>query len=113
MFLNVFVEGGLLFTLPITILTLVTIYVFVQGYKTIENRQKCIAQIAALSTFALSLGVLGQVLGLMDGFKMIEQVEGISPQILAGGLRVSSISTLFGLIAFAIGRFLIVILRWK
>lgn len=113
MFLNIIVEGGLVFTLPILALIVVIIFVFVKAYNDIEQKQQYISHIAAISVFALALGVLGQVIGMIEGFKMIEQAEGVSPKILAGGLRISSIATLFGLIAFAIGRLLIIVLQWK
>lgn len=113
MFLNIIVEGGLFFTLPILALILVIIFVFIKASKDVEQKEQYISRIAAISVFALALGVLGQVIGLIEGFKMMEQVEGVSPKILAGGLRVSSIATLFGLVAFVIGRLLIIVLQWK
>ena len=114
MFLNIIVEGGLVFTLPIITLILVILFIFVKAYNDSELKQKYISRIAAISIFALALGVLGQVIGMMQGFKMIEATaEGVSPKILAGGLRISSITTFFGLIAFVIGRLVIIILQWK
>lgn len=53
---------------------------------------------------ALALGVLGQLIGLFEAFKAIEAMGNVSPAMLAGGLKVSSITTIYGLIAFVISR---------
>ena len=49
---------------------------------------------------ALALGILGQVIGLYSAFEGIEQAGGVSQEMLAGGLKVSSITTAYGLIIY-------------
>lgn len=53
-----------------------------------------------LGTVALSLGVLGQCVGLYGAFLAIEEWGGVSPKILFAGFRVSSITTISGLVIF-------------
>ena len=42
-------------------------------------------------------GILGQLIGLLMAFQAIEGANDISPAILAGGLKVSMITTLYGI----------------
>ena len=47
---------------------------------------------------APSLGFLGTVVGMIMAFDKIEQVGDISPTVVAGGMKVALITTIFGLI---------------
>ena len=51
----------------------------------------------SLGLFTMITGILGQLIGLMMAFSAIERVGDISPQIVVGGLKVSMISTLYGI----------------
>ena len=46
-----------------------------------------------------SLGFLGTVIGMVQAFDKIQQVGDISPAVVAGGMKVALITTIFGLIA--------------
>ncbi|NDV65618.1 MotA/TolQ/ExbB proton channel family protein [Bacteroides sp. 224] len=46
-----------------------------------------------------SLGFLGTVIGMVMAFDKIQQVGDISPTVVAGGMKVALITTIFGLIA--------------
>ena len=46
-----------------------------------------------------SLGFLGTVIGMVQAFDKIQQVGDISPTVVAGGMKVALITTIFGLIA--------------
>jgi biopolymer transport protein ExbB len=48
---------------------------------------------------APSLGFLGTVIGMVIAFDKIQQVGDISPTVVAGGMKVALITTIFGLIA--------------
>ena len=56
--------------------------------------------IKSIGLFSLVFGILAQLMGLYQAFSAIEQVGDISPAILAGGLKVSMISTIYGLVIF-------------
>ena len=47
---------------------------------------------------APSLGFLGTVIGMVQAFDNIQQVGDISPAVVAGGMKVALITTIFGLI---------------
>jgi biopolymer transport protein ExbB len=50
-------------------------------------------------SLAPSLGFLGTVYGLIVSFDDIEKAGNISPNIVAGGMKVALLTTLFGLVA--------------
>jgi len=52
--------------------------------------------------FSAVMGLLGQMIGLYNALKAIEEMGNVSQSMLVGGLRVSSITTIYGLIVFAI-----------
>lgn len=56
--------------------------------------------IKALGLLALVVGVFGQVIGLFEAFKAIEEMREVPPSLLAGGLKVSSITTIYGFIIY-------------
>ena len=47
---------------------------------------------------APSLGFMGTVVGMIMAFDKIQQVGDISPTVVAGGMKVALITTVFGLI---------------
>lgn len=61
----------------------------------------------AVGLFALVFGVFGQFLDLYAIFRAIEMAGDINPQLLYAGLRISSITTIYG-----IGIFLLAYLFW-
>ena len=50
------------------------------------------------SLMALSLGFLGTVIGMVMAFDKIQQAGDISPTVVAGGMKVALITTIFGLV---------------
>lgn len=48
---------------------------------------------------APSLGFLGTVIGMVMAFEQIQQAGDISPTIVASGMKVALITTIFGIIA--------------
>ena len=109
-------EGGPVFTYPMTILFLVNLvliarnlaYLYGSRFRDENSAGKWIDPVKYIGIFLLAAGILGQVIGLYSAFEVIEsgKIE-ISPELLAGGIRVSSITTLFGL-----GYFLISFAGW-
>jgi biopolymer transport protein ExbB len=45
-----------------------------------------------------SLGFLGTVIGMVQAFDDIQKAGDISPQVVAGGMKVALITTIFGII---------------
>ena len=59
------------------------------------------------------LTIQSQLIGLYSAFAAIEGLEGISTAILAGGLRVSMITTLYGVLIYVISYLIWLVLSWK
>lgn len=60
--------------------------------------EKNLSWITLFISLAPSLGFLGTVIGMVTAFDTIEQVGDISPTVVAGGMKVALITTIFGLI---------------
>ena len=56
--------------------------------------------IKTLGSFAAVFGILGQLIGLYQAFAILEEKGNISQSLIAGGLKVSMIPTLYGVIIF-------------
>jgi biopolymer transport protein ExbB/TolQ len=103
-----FYMGGPLFmgilTLLLAILLAITVYflVLIVSGKALEkkNFRHQLTYIKSAGLFTMIMGILGQLIGLLEAFKAIERVGDISPAILAGGLKVSMISTLYGIFIY-------------
>jgi len=90
---TLFFQGGPLFMSLLTLILLGVIY----AHFTRKIYSK------TLSVMALVLGVLGQCIGLYDMFIGIESMGGeVSGALLAGGLKVSMISTIYGLLIYSL-----------
>lgn len=58
--------------------------------------------VKSIGLFVLVAGLLFQMMGLYSAFQAIEEAGSASPALLAGGLKVSSITTIYGMISFVI-----------
>ena len=73
----------------------------ITSYGTVQaaNLEKGCSWITLFITMAPSLGFLGTVIGMVMSFEQIQQAGDISPTIVAAGMKVALITTIFGLIA--------------
>lgn len=102
--------GGMLFMSILSFLLLIVLVL--TGWKIFQfflaipaserSKKRGLPEILQVGTFALFVGILGQVIGLFDAFKAMEGMESIPLPLLAGGLKVSTITTLWGSTIFAI-----------
>lgn len=91
--IDLFLEGGLLFMSLLTLLFIGVIYTAVKGEKSLK----------LFGLLALTIGILGQLIGIFQMYEGIVSMGGeISQAMLAGGLRVSSITTNYGLLIYSI-----------
>ena len=60
--------------------------------------EKGCSWITLFIAMAPSLGVLGTVIGMVMAFDKIQQAGDISPTVVAGGMKVALITTIFGLV---------------
>lgn len=84
--------GGPLF---MGILTIILLGVIVSAF--VAKRM-----VKELGLLALAVGFLGQLIGLFGAFEGIEAMGGVSQAMLAGGLKVSSIASIYGLLIYVI-----------
>lgn len=113
--MELFVEGGVLFMSIVTIGFILVLAATVRGAMLVfgENEHSAfyikdqLAYIKAAGLFAVVCGVFGQMIGLFQAFKALEHMGSVSTAMLAGGLKVSSITTLYGLFVY-----LIALLSW-
>jgi len=112
---NRFLEGGALFMSLILICLLTSIFFTLKSLmnlrKNIEISKKMIKHINDSGSLGLGLGVMGSFIGLITAFDAIEATGGAEPSILAGGLKVALLSTLFGLFTYSISKLSVLILR--
>lgn len=103
--IDLFYAGGPLFMGILTIILIVAvavaIYIFVQRGKE-PNNKISETLVREIGIFGLVVGILGQFIGLYQAFIAIEQMGSVSPALLAGGLKVSAITSLYGMIIFVI-----------
>lgn len=105
-------EGGSFFMYSLLILLFINIALFIQGLLKKEKQTKAIKLLSSISLFALVFGFLGQIIGLIYAFDSIESYGNIAPSIMAGGLKISFLSSGFGALVFLVGRLGIIILTW-
>jgi hypothetical protein len=102
---DLFYAGGPLFMGILTIILIaavaVAVYIFVQGGRG-NGKAPSATLVKEIGIFGLVFGIFGQFMGLYQAFTAIEQMGSVSPALLAGGLKVSTITTLYGMIIFVI-----------
>ncbi len=68
------------------------------GQVQLANLEKGCSWITLFIAIAPSLGFLGTVIGMVMAFDQIQEAGDISPQIVASGMKVALITTIFGII---------------
>lgn len=98
---------------PILLVLLAVLVLFILalvGKKRVRNTLELIGH---LSLFALMWGLLGSTIGLITAFDAIEGNGNISQPMMAGGLKVALLCTVFGLLCFVISRVVMLVLTIK
>ena len=105
-----FVMGGTLFMSLLTILLVIMLAVAIYFAITIasgkasekKNFKEQLRYVKSLGLFTMITGILGQLIGLFSAFTAIESAGDGSPAMLAGGLKVSMITSLTGIVIYLI-----------
>jgi biopolymer transport protein ExbB/TolQ len=105
-----FIMGGTLFMSILTILLVIiaavsAYYAVIIASGRAKERANFVHQlkyVKSIGLFTLIVGILGQMIGLFMAFTAIEAAQDISPAIMAGGLKVSMITTLTGMVIYLI-----------
>lgn len=107
---QLFYAGGPLFMGLLTLVLVAVISLFVYFIVKSEH-QHDISWVKEVGLFGLILGVFGQLKGLYNAMDAISQIESVSPAMLAGGLKVSLITTMYGAVIALIGYALYFVLK--
>ena len=105
-----FIMGGTLFMSILTILLVITVAVAIYFAIRISsgkasdkgNFRYQLKYVKSLGLFTMITGILGQMIGLFSAFIAIEEAGDISPAMIAGGLKISMITTLTGIVIYLI-----------
>ena len=110
---NLFFEGGPLFMGILTLLLILVIIAGIRGLIQYQNEhlspaelRRSLGIVRQIGLLAFIIGILGQLIGLYDAFVAIQQMDGVSPAMLAGGLKVSMITTIYGALIWMISMIL-------
>ena len=82
-----------------------------KGKTNTEISKKMLKHIKDSGTLGLALGVMGSFIGLITAFDALEATGAAEPSVIAGGLKVALLSTLFGLFTYTVSKLSILILR--
>lgn len=93
-------EGGILFMSILTITLTANVGVVVYCILTKNRNENQLGLVKSIGLFALVFGLLGQFIGLYDALEAISIAGDIPPSLLAAGIRVSSITSIYGMIIF-------------
>ena len=107
---NLFFTGGPLFMGILTIVLIVmVVWVVVHTLQFKQSNAKDasltirkIGYTRSIGLFAMIFGIFGQMLGLYQALSVIEQAGDISPALVFGGIKVSMIAPLYGVLIFLI-----------
>ena len=89
-----------------------SVAVFSKGEKGEQVNSK-LNYVKSFGLLALVTGILGQLIGMYSAFSAIEQMGEVSQAMLAGGLKVSSITAIYGLLIFVITRLIWFVIHYK
>ena len=119
MIIGLIYEGGPIITIPITLTFVAIVVMAIRSFSGLFSKQVIkpeafnwsINAVLALGFFAFILGLFGQNLGLIEGMYAVEQMGGVSPAMLAGGLKVAMIAPTMGMCVLLIAGILWFILK--
>lgn len=108
-------DGGPVFMTLILLTLVLSFFFLVKGFLSVkdnpEKSKRMLQFVSDVSLLGLVLGFLASIIGLIGAFDAIEGFSEINTALLAGGLKVSFLTTLFGSFVFVISRIGILILR--
>jgi hypothetical protein len=108
-----FNDGGPVFTYTIMVLLLIIIVLLVKAIIEKDYSKKSRSIVASMGWLALAWGYMGRTFGLIMAFDNIASAGEITPEHMAGGLKMALIGPLCGITAFLLARLGILILQLK
>lgn len=105
---DLFYEGGPHWMTMVSIVLLIGLVLITKALVDIlngEEREKIyrtLGYVRSVGLLGLMVGVLTQMLDLYSIFQAIEKAGEVTQSLLVGGLKISSISLIYGIISFVI-----------
>ncbi len=97
----------------IIVVTILNIIRILRGKYESKKQILNIGDIRAIGIFAITWGFFGQSIGLFSALQALEAAADISPKMIYGGIKVSFITTLYGMFIFLVSRLItIIISNW-
>lgn len=101
------IDGWPPITFPMTILLIIAVALIVRSLIVKPNLTKeqsltQIGYIKYIGVLTLTVGLFGQILGIYGAFTAMEEAGEVSQAIFFGGMKVSSITTIYGMVIFLI-----------
>ncbi|MDC8005510.1 MotA/TolQ/ExbB proton channel family protein [Aureisphaera galaxeae] len=104
-------EGGPVFMIPLVLIILFIVGLLIYTLVLKRNKEKVSRLIGHISLFGMMWGFLGSSIGLISAFDAIDASGTVSQPMMAGGLKVALLATVFGLVTFLIGRLSMIVLH--
>ena len=96
------------------ILSIICLFIALRNMKdNVEKAKKIIGLASEAGLLGLVLGFFGSIIGMITAFDALEGFGEMNSGIIAGGLKVSFLTVLFGTFTFIISRIGILIYKWK
>lgn len=115
-FFDLHVQGGMIFMAPLSMLFIINIGIFAYVLlAVIQKKQfnaKWLEAIKQIGGLAAAWGTWSTIFGLFQAFDAIEASADVIPfPVICGGLKVASLTVLYGLIIFCLSLLSFIILK--
>lgn len=114
-FVDRFNEGGPFFMSLILICFILAFVFLILGFfnmkKNLPKSKKMTSLASDVSILGLVFGFLGSTIGMIQAFDAIGAIGDISQGVMASGLKVAFLTTVFGCVTFILPRIGIIILK--
>ncbi|MFC3881882.1 hypothetical protein ACFOSV_16925 [Algoriphagus namhaensis] len=111
-----FEEGGFMGMTMIFICLILAVFFSIRAFsylkKDIGKFNKFLKLTNQIALLALVISVANSLFGLISAFDALEATGGAEPAIIAGGVKITLLSPLFGFIVLILGRLSTFILTW-
>ena len=89
--------------IPLLICLMIIVILFILDLLS-QSQKNLPLIIKKIGTVALAWGLIGSMIGAIGAFDAIEASGGAAPALVAGGLKITLLSSLFGLVVFFVSR---------
>lgn len=110
---ELFYWGGPLFMSILTLQLIVVLFFIIRYITKKEKTDSDLQLIKSSGLLAAMTGILGQLIGLYQAFQAISEAGSVSPGIVAEGLGISMITTIYGLLIYIVSMIFWLFLRIK